>query len=247
MPGKGNVMGKMIRICLFVGLAVLFSGTYSFAGYSYDYSDAPGYGVARHTTGEWQKLGSAWNSETSALTPDLDTSDDGVWWSTDGGSNYGHAGVTAGQTVMFRVDMWSAGYGNHPYDQVKVWLDLDQNGVWDNTAEQIIADQFSKPANMIVNDNVPNFNPSLYSGVTNSYYSSLITIPDTLIGELWLRARVSCDHVSFDNTTPYGELWQGEVEDWKISVNPVPEPASMILVGIGLIGIAGYGRKKFKK
>lgn len=39
----------------------------------------------------------------------------------------------------------------------------------------------------------------------------------------------------------------GEGSDVAIPGNPVPEPTTMLLFGAGLVGLAGFGRKKFKK
>jgi hypothetical protein len=45
----------------------------------------------------------------------------------------------------------------------------------------------------------------------------------------------------------YNDLVIAMYKNGEGGYTPVPEPATMLLVGIGLIGIAGCSRKKFKK
>jgi hypothetical protein len=51
------------------------------------------------------------------------------------------------------------------------------------------------------------------------------------------------DFVLFNESGPTGL----RVEFLSGSADPIPEPATMLLLGSGLIGLAGYGRRRFKK
>ena len=229
-------MRKLLLLCLY-GILFLGVATNSFGLMVGDAKDP--YGTASHTTAEWQMIGSS------------NLADDGVWWSTDGGNTWGNDAVYVGDQIKFKFALWSAGYGNHTYDQIKAWIDWNQDYFWDSDSETIIAEQHFKNPEAIIDDRADDFNTEYYNDLyaeTNYFYSGAYSITDQMIDGLWLRARAQCNHVPYDTMTPYGNLWQGEVEDWLITVSPVPEPATMLLLGFGLIGIAGASRKKiFKK
>lgn len=219
-----------------------------------DYGDAPvispdSYGTKTtyHESSEWNFLGS-----DSKI-------DDGVLWSTDGGKNWGNGTVSVGDKIQFKITLWSAGYGEHNYDQVKAWVDWDQNGSWTNdniiaekdpkysAKETILAAQYFKNSDAIHTDPKEydkKIDDNLNYAVSTTFITSEYSIDDTMVGELWLRARAQCNHTPYNQMNPTGSLSQGEVEDYVITVKPVPEPATMLLFGSGLVSLAAVSRKK---
>jgi len=206
---------------------------------------------ATHTSAEWNFLGKK------------NRTDDGVFWSTDNGATWGNGTVHVGDTIMFQITLWSSGYGQHTYDQVKAWVDWDKSGTWKNDNEKayddvlytanetILAAAYTKEANAVQVGSDPT---SVDAKIDANYYKDMFTtfttsgflIDTSMVGELWLRARAQCNHVPYNQMDPTGNLSQGEVEDYKITVEraPVPEPATMLLFGSGLVSLAAVSRRK---
>jgi len=216
---------------ILLGLLFLFQ-TNAFATMISD--DSNGYPVASHSTATWQRLGES------------EYANDGVFWSVDGGA-YGNEDVSVGDLVTFKFDFWHQGWGIHDYDQLKVWYDTDSTDDFTGSTV-LLSEKHVKIANTVWTYNPENVEKE--NAEKNAYYSlteEVLLITSDMVGLLFLRARVHCNHTPWDNMVPAGLLWQGEVEDYFITVNTVPEPTTILLSGLGLLGMGAYIRRRKKK
>jgi hypothetical protein len=136
--------------------------------------------------------------------------------------------------------MYKELWGRHHYDFLKVWIDWNQDKDFTDSGEMIYQDSwdFTKEADYKYGDG--------FAGISKSFYSDEILIPEYLEPEeIWLQARVVCNESAptLAALNPTGDYWQGEVEDWTLTVAPVPEPSTMLLLGLGLGGVAWIRRR----
>ena len=74
------------------------------------------------------------------------------------------------------------------------------------------------------------------------YWSSRVDENGNFLGNYQNGIAVAWDFG--DHISATGYLYQGETEDYRINVAPVPVPAAVWLLGSGLLGLIGVRRKK---
>jgi hypothetical protein len=200
-----------------------------------------------------------WTGEQSQNNVDL--GDNGVKWKVqnqDGSwpDKFQRKALTAGANVVFEFVVKRSTEGNHQFDQLKSWSDWNGNGKFEDN-EVIIDAKWQKNhnANDVLNANSGNANSDL--GTDNNknqarkYYSEIQVPYHAVVSDTWIRARVICENslTAYDRDNNIflatGYYHQGEVEDYKVAINPVPEPTTLLVFGSALIGLV-LSRKKTK-
>lgn len=74
-------------------------------------------------------------------------------------------------------------------------------------------------------------------------YSSILD-PNITIG--WLEASINPLWITDDTFEVTLRLWNARIDKVELAANVIPEPATMLLLGSGLIGLAGFRRKNNK-
>lgn len=98
------------------------------------------------------------------------------------------------------------------------WIDFNHDGDWSDAGEAVF---ISAP---------------VIGGTNNLHF--LVPLA-ALTGDTYSRFRIS----SCGDLNPYGEAWDGEVEDYLVNIAPVPLPGSLLLFTSGLLGFLGLRRR----
>jgi len=221
------------------------------AGWATDSQAIPvSYGQTTHDTTDWQEL---------ANVPAGDQY--GVSWSVNNGLTWGHEDLYVGQTVQFKFNMHKDNVGTHYADLIKAWVDWGQDGTFNSTEKIFYAEHLLSTEPVLGSGQTP-ATPDL------EYFSQKYQLTQANVGELWLRALVTCSHSILVNTAygadwnmqwdpqftqhydellaPVGHYYQGETEEWKLVVHSVPEPSTITLLGAGF-ALFSAARRRGKK
>ncbi|HEY8907165.1 MAG TPA: PEP-CTERM sorting domain-containing protein [Rhodoferax sp.] len=222
---------KSLRYLLAVGLITM-------AGYSWATASPP-----KNDDPTWQDIAS-------------------IQWSTNNGGTWGNSALVVGQSVEFKVTMHKNELGNHYADLLKVWIDTSGEGQF-QADEAVLFGAHVDNASVTPWDrpegNAPGYNQSFV------FTSGPVNLTNAMLGDHFLLARVTCSEsllttelgssYSWDKQwgpsldtyksyfSPTAHYYQGESELVKLTVNSVPEPGTLALVTVAMLGM-GWRRKQ---